>query len=315
MSNKVSQLGDKHTNSFFQQAWWLEAVAQNSWDEVRVEVDGELRARLPFVVQKRRGLTVLTMPPLTQTLGPWWLESEGKSATRLAREKELMSALIEQLPEHDYFSQSFHYSVTNALPFYWAGFDIHVRYTYIFEQLDLDTIWAEFQKNIRSHIRKAEKQVEVRDDLGIDAFIEVNTLTFERQGLTLPYSHDLVYRIEEACVQQEARRIFFAQDAQGRVHAAVYLVWDEAAAYILMSGGDPELRSSGATSLLIWRAIQFAAEVTRSFDFEGSMLEPVERRNRAFGAQQTPYLQVKRMNKRAELLYTGRNLLKTVLGR
>ncbi|MNZ86002.1 hypothetical protein D3C78_1048120 [compost metagenome] len=83
--------------------------------------------------------------------------------------------------------------------------------------------------------------------------------------------------------------MFIAEDDQGRRHAGVYLIWDENSAYYLMGGGDPELRNSGATSLCMWEAIRFSATVTRRFDFEGSMLEPVEHFFRAFGAIQQPF--------------------------
>ncbi len=73
-----------------------------------------------------------------------------------------------------------------------------------------------------------------------------------------------------------------------------YVVWDRHAAYYLLGGGDPELRTSGASSLLMWEAILRAREVTDVFDFEGSMLKPVERFFRAFGGHQTPYLYVSR---------------------
>jgi hypothetical protein len=59
-----------------------------------------------------------------------------------------------------------------------------------------------------------------------------------------------------------------------------------------MGGGHPELRSSGATSLCMWEAIRHAAKVTKSFNFEGSMIESVERFFRAFGAVQTPYFNI-----------------------
>jgi len=39
----------------------------------------------------------------------------------------------------------------------------------------------------------------------------------------------------------------------------------------------------------MWHAIQFASTVSTIFDFEGSMIEPVERFFRGFGAVQTPY--------------------------
>src|SRR5919106_2186938 len=62
----------------------------------------------------------------------------------------------------------------------------------------------------------------------------------------------------------------------------------------LMGGSDPRLRTSGAMSLLMWEAIKFAGQVARRFDFEGSMLQPVERFFRAFGARQVPYARLTR---------------------
>lgn len=56
-----------------------------------------------------------------------------------------------------------------------------------------------------------------------------------------------------------------------------------------MGGSDPDLRSSAAISLCMWAAIKFASTVTKILDFEGSIMEPVERFFRAFCAKQTPY--------------------------
>lgn len=283
--------------TIFSQPWWLEAVAPGEWGEVIVERGGELLARMPYVIKRRRGLTLMTMPPLTQTLGPWLRPYSGKYTNRLSTEKELMTELIQRLPAFDFFQQNFHYSVTNWLPFYWQGFQQTTRYTYAIENLnDLDAIWGETRSNIKTDKRKAQKRVTVRDDLGLDTLLDLNQMTFERQGLTLPYSRELVARIDNACSKRRCRKMFFAEDSQGRLHAAVYIVWDSQSAYYLMGGADPELRNSGATSLLVWEAIQFAATVTRSFDFEGSMVEPVERFFRSFGARQKPYFQVSKIN-------------------
>ncbi len=301
-------------NSIFQQPWWLDAVAPNAWDAVEISKGSQVVARLPYVIQTRRGMTYLTMPPLTQTLGPWLASSTAKYAKQLARQKDLMTSLIEQLPSCDYFSQRFHYSITNWLPFYWHDFSQTTRYTYVLENLaDRSQVWAGFQENIRREIRKAQKRVAVRSDLDIERFLEINALTFQRQGQNLPYSRELVRRLDAACAERQARRIFFAEDARGPIHAAIYLVWDENSAYYLMGGGDPELRNSGATSLLMWTAIQFAATVTQKFDFEGSMIEPVERFFRAFGARQQPYFQVTRLSRRLKLLGAGRDLVKALV--
>ena len=99
------------TNSIFQEPWWLDAVAPAAWSSADVASGGVVVARMPYTMETRFGLRMLTMPPLTQTLGPWLAPEEGKYAQRLSREKRLMTKLIEQLPQSDYFAQNFHHPV------------------------------------------------------------------------------------------------------------------------------------------------------------------------------------------------------------
>ncbi|WP_299735195.1 GNAT family N-acetyltransferase [uncultured Endozoicomonas sp.] len=280
------------TIPIFSQSWWLDATAGNFWDVVLVEKGGEIQASLPYTLRKKYDFTLLAQPQLTQSLGPWLKANNSKYAKRLGREKDLMQALIEQLPQYDKFSQNWSPVITNWLPFHWKGFNQTTRYTYRIESLtNLDMIWHSFQENIRREIRKASQRegLIVTSDVSIDDFITLNEKVFLRQGKELPYKGTLVRRIDQAAYQKNSRRMFAAIDSQGRYHAAVYIVWDNHSAYYLMGGSDPELRNSGATSLCMWEAVKFASTVTQSFDFEGSMIEPVERFFRAFGAVQTPY--------------------------
>lgn len=304
------------TNSIFDSVWWLDAVALGEWDSVEVKRGAEVIARLPFVRRQRYGMTILTMPRLTQTLGPWLMPSKAKYANQLGQQKELMSELIDMLPPHDYFVQNFHHSVSNWLPFYWKGFEQTTAYTYILRDLtSMDAIWSGFRDNVKTDIKKAAKQLIVRTDLDVDRFLDVSELTFARQGKRLPYGRELVNRLDAACADRNARRMFFAEDAQGRIHAVAYIVWDERAAYYLMGGGDPELRNSGASSLLLWEAIKFSSTVAQAFDFEGSMIEPVERFFRAFGAVQVPYFRVTRSSRRMKILLSSNKLIHSVLGK
>ncbi|AGA88904.1 putative methicillin resistance protein [Thioflavicoccus mobilis 8321] len=284
------------TIPLFSRAWWLDALAgEDHWDVAVVESGGQIVASMPYVIRHRWGRLSLSHPPLTQTLGPWLRETGAKQAPRLARQKELMQKLIQALGKYDHFGANWHHSQTNWLPFYWAGFSQTTRYTYRLPDIcDEEKLWSGFRENIRGDIRKAEGRfgLQVRTGLRLDTFLRLNVQTFERQGKDLPYSRDLVEKLDEACQRRNARQVFIAEDEQGRAHAGVYIVWDANSAYYLMGGGDPELRKSGATSLCMWEAIKFASTVTKSFDFEGSMIEPVERFFRAFGAEQTPYFAV-----------------------
>jgi hypothetical protein len=286
----------------FSKDWWLDAVCgENNWDVIIIEKGGEIVASMPYRLREKYALTICDMPQLTQTLGPWLKPSQAKYAKQLSNQKKLMYELIKQLPRFDFFAQNFHYSVANWLPFYWNGFEQTTRYTYVIDELGSEkNIWDGLLQNIRREIKKAESRFNllVNTDINIDTFLNINELTFAAQKKKLPYSENLVKRIENVCIDNNCRKIFYAQDKDKKIHAAVYVIWDANSAYYLMGGSDPNLRNSGATSLCIWEAIKFSSTVTQKFDFEGSMIEPVERFFRAFGAKQMPYLQISKTNSR-----------------
>jgi hypothetical protein len=287
-------------NSVFEQPWWLDSVAPDAWDEVVIRRGTAVVARLPYARRRRLGLMTIVQPPLTQTLGPWIAEIEGKYGRRLEIEKRLLAELIELLPPFDIFRQSFTTAMTNWLPFYWAGFQATVRYTYRIEDLsDLDRVQSEFQDHVRRGIRKAERSVEVLHDCPLEELLRLDAQACARQGRRVPHSPALVRRLDAACATRCARRILGAADASGRVHAALYVVWDDRTLYALINARDPELEKPGSNTVLYWEAIRLAAEVSRVFDFEGSMLKPVEHYFRGFGGRQVPYFSVTKVRPRA----------------
>lgn len=234
------------------------------------------------------------MPELT----PWHhvfidYPPEQKLTRRLSFEKDVLSELIEQLPRTRRFMQKYSYELTNWLPFYWNGYRQTTRYSYVISDIkDTDAVFREFRNNIRREIRKAGKHLKIVEENDLSDFYKLNKMTFSRQNEHPSYSFDYLKRIDAACREKECRKIWTAVDDQGCKHAVLYLVWDQFSAYYLMGGADPELRTSGASSLLMWTAIQFASGVTRQFDFEGSMIEPIERFVRGFGARQMPYFSI-----------------------
>jgi lipid II:glycine glycyltransferase (peptidoglycan interpeptide bridge formation enzyme) len=283
----------------FSKDWWLDSVAGDDWDVALIEKGNQIVASMPYVLKSRYGFNFIRQPLLTQTLGPWLRPSTAKYTRRLSQEKELLQKLFEQLPEFDQFQQNWHYTRTNWLPLYWLGYEQTTCYTYRIENLSCEElIWSELQENIRREIRKAsnKEKIQVRTDLDLEVFLNLNEKVFIRQGIASSYTRDFVIQLDEVVNKHQSRKVFIAEDEEGRHHAGVYLIWDDNTAYYLMGGSDPDLRNSGATSLCMWKAIQFAATVTKSFDFEGSMIEPVERFFRGFGAVQTPYFTISKTN-------------------
>jgi hypothetical protein len=298
---------DEPSIPIFSQYWWLDATADNQqWDVALVEKQGVVMASMPYLIGRKAGLKVSTVPPLTYCLGPWLRPTAAKAAHQLSRQKELFETLIEQLPAFDHFRQQWHYNQTNWLPFFWHGYSQTTQYTYLLPlQEHEDVTWRGLQENIRREVRKASGRagLRVRDDLSIQDFLPLNRLVFQRQGITAPYTEGFIDRLDQACAHRRQRKIFMAEDKQGILHAGVYLVWDKHSAYYLMGGGDPDRRNSGGMSLCMWEAIKFASTVTKRFDFCGSMIQPVERFVRAFGGVQTPYFTVSKTPSRLASAY------------
>ena len=105
-------------------------------------------------------------------------------------------------------------------------------------------------------------------------------------------SFEFIRNVDVCSKINKCRKILLGVDKENKIHAGIYLVWDENTMYYLLGGGDPKYRNSGATSLLLWEAIKLASSKGLSFDFEGSMIEPVEKFVRGFGAIQKPYFQI-----------------------
>ncbi|MFC1652375.1 GNAT family N-acetyltransferase [Planctomycetota bacterium] len=291
---------EENSVPIFSQDWWLDTVCANGvWDVALVTRGGKIIGSMPYFIKKRMGLTLLTQPPLTQTLGPWIRAIDTKHAKMLSYQKDVMSELIEQLPSFDYFSQNWHYHNLNWKPFYWKGFRQTTFYTFVLPDLRNETrLWDGLEAKIRTDIRKASDRYKlcIREDPSIDDFLRLQHKTFDRQGKSLPYDEGVVRRLDYECVKRKCRKIWIAEDDKGRQHAGAYIVWNENSAYYLMGGGDPGLRNSGATSYVLWEAIKQAATVTKRFDFEGSMVESIERFFRAFGGQQELIFNVNKTN-------------------
>jgi hypothetical protein len=305
----------RFTHCLFQEDWWLDAVAPGAWHAIVIGSGNDVQARLPFVLAKNPLLSSIRQPFLTQTLGPWYRPTGGKTPQALSREHQLARELVARLPRHDFFSMNFHHAVANWLPYTWMGFEAVPKVTYVLEKLGTQQeLWDGLKENIRREIKKAEKRVEVVRSTDVDVLVDMNRRTYFRQRLDIPYSPDVMRRVDAACAARDARRMYFARDEQNRIHAAVYVVFDDRSAYYLVGGADPELRTSGAMSLLLWNAVLDAAKTSATFNFEGSVIPGIERFLRAFGGEQKTYMNVRRANWKGSLALAAKAAFQGVRG-
>jgi len=284
----------------FSQDWWLDAVCVDGveWDVAIVEKGGKIMATMPYALKKEGMFNTIVMPTITQTLGPYILYPEGqKYYKRVLWEKEMMTALIEQLPQVDSFNQSWYHGITNWLPFYWKNFNQSTRYTYTLQGVSVEEFENNMEPKRKQRIRKVKRmQVDSFESEDIEKFYEVNMKTFERQDLDAPYSLDFIKRVYDATKERDACKMFFAKDVDGKIIAVNFLLIDRERVYYLMSGIDPDRMNIGGIDLVVSESIRFALETNRIFDFEGSMIESIEKYFRSYGAEQTAYSQIFKTN-------------------
>jgi hypothetical protein len=278
-------------SSIFAHRWWLEAVAPGMYEILEIKKGDGIQAAWPIVYLKSDGAKHVCMPALTQKLGILFDPSNAKPIEAQSKNQKLATELISKLGDVASFHQHFHENFTDWLPFYWRGYGQTARYTYVLEDIsDPTALWNSMRRHHRRDIRRAERLgIRIKDNLDIENFLELNRKTFTRQGREPLASDELICRLDRACCANAGRKIFAGIDSQGRVHAAVYVVWADNTAYYLMGGSEPDLRESGAQLLALWEAIIFSSSVVKRFDFEGSMLPQVEFGFRGFGARQVPY--------------------------
>ncbi|QCR31984.1 GNAT family N-acetyltransferase [Lysinibacillus sp. SGAir0095] len=281
------------TIPLFSKGWWMDAVCQENWDAILIEENGQVVASLPYYLAISEERKEIQKAILTQTNGIWMAyPTNQKYEKKLAYETKLMNLVIDEIEQLELakYQQYFHYSITNWLPFYWRGYSQTTRYTYVIQNTkNLEGVYQNFSSNIRKCIRKAMKLVEIKEDIEIEEFYHLNKLTFERQDLEIPYSYDVVKRLDEECKKRNACKTYYCVDEHDQIHSAIYFVWDEDSVYYLMSGSNPDFRHTQSLTLLLYEGIKLANKLNKQFNFEGSMKKKIEHHFRQFGAEQMPY--------------------------
>ena len=303
-----------YANSVFEQPWWLDIVAPGEWGEVTVKEGDETVARLPYVLQSGR----IVMPPLTQTLGPW-IKPEYRQFqpgnTQLSKQKELISALLGQLPRHKSFHVTFDSANEYILPYRWLGYRYEPEFSYRLTDLcDTDALYAALNKTAKKNIKAARNKTTLVEQPTAKMLMDLLDKTFGAQGRKWPHDRDLTRRIIEKSVENGHGKLLVAQDGEGNLHSGAFLLYDEKVCYYLLGGSDSAFRSSGAQSLVLWESIRFASTVSKAFDFEGSNVEGIENFFRQFGSGRVTNYCVIKQSFFADCLAMAKPRVKKLLG-
>lgn len=294
----------KKITSIFIQPWWLDATGP--WDVSLAFRNNQAIGAMPFGIRKKWGLTYLGMPALTHHLKIWMDKPPDITDHKwLTREKQIIWALIEDLPPHGFFSMVFsEKSFDNWLPFHWKGFRQEMRYTFVIDHTD--DIDLQINRNLKRNIRAANEEITIRKDVDLQLFFSICKNAYRRQKMPMPYAYDIFTKIDASVAAHQAGIKLGAYNSGNELIAVAYLLWDNDTAYYFLAGDNDEGRNSGASILICREALRIAFEERKvnTFDFCGSMLEPITEMRRQFGARTVPLMKIFKANHRwLDLIY------------
>lgn len=266
--------------------WYLDAVVEHGkWDVVLLEQAGQVVGAWPYFEKQQLGLRYISMPLFTKYMGPIL----SKHITDQEHAQACIAQLSNKMPKFAGIDQQWAPRMSNLAVSQSHAFKLSEYVTY---RIDLKQEWQQnINRNMRRNIKKAEKTLRLVHSDDLARFYELNKMSFDRQGIAIPYSFEQLKRHDDALAQQQARQFFFAIDEEEKIHSAAYLIWDKHSAYYHLSGDNPSLRKSGSGIWLIAKAIAYAQEALglSVFDFEGSMIPAVAAIRQQFGAQAYSY--------------------------
>lgn len=298
---------EKGITSLFLQPWWLDAAGP--WDVSFAYRNNRMIGALPFAIGRRWGIRFIGMPAFTHHMQVWMEKPQDISGHKwLTREKQIIWSLIDQLPPFGFFSMVFdENSFDNWLPFYWKGFRQEMRYTFAIDNTKADEIDENSSRNIRRNIRDASQEFSIREITDGARFHELCINTYKRQKLKLPYSFEKFSAADQAIITQHAGIKLGAFSSDNHLMAVAYLLWDNEKAYYLLAGDSDTGRSKGANIQLCREALRISFEErnVKTFDFCGSMIEPITEIRRQFGARTVPLMKIFKANYRwLDILYS-----------
>ena len=294
----------------FMQNWWLDAVCTEggglTWDvAISRDKNGKIVAALAYVIRKKWGFTLVTVPYLTKFTGIWQAPLPYSTHYENNHEEHnRLKDLISQLPHFHRLTLNLDTNLQDWSPFYWAGFSQTTRYVQVLEGVEnKETLFKNLNRGTKRSIKKAEEHFTVVEKNDFDTFIKLNTAVFERQNMPNIIPLPIWHNLEHILSKKQQRRIYFSLDKNGIAQGVFYMIWDENTAYGLASGLTEMGRINGAMSQLTWQAISDATDMGLSFNFLGSMIPSIEAFLRGFNAVKKPYFVLTKAQKTFQLLH------------
>ena len=292
----------------FHEEWWLNATTNGRFSVAEVKAGDKTVGRLPYLVRSRFGLKGIWTPPITYFLGPGIDEGDGSPNTRFLKRMEITRELIAKLPKSSWECIRCHAGTKDVIAFQEQRFRTYAQFTHEIQPAPADLLWQQMRNKTRNVIRRAKEQVSIEQLLDPEEFIRAHKSNLAAEGESDSLDMDACRRVLSAALARRQGRILAARNSKGDIIAANFCAWDNTTAFYVLSTRSSDA-GNGATSLLIWEAIQHAVARGLIFDFAGLGTRGSVLLYAGFGASVSPRFVALRSTGLARLIADARALL------
>jgi lipid II:glycine glycyltransferase (peptidoglycan interpeptide bridge formation enzyme) len=201
-----------------------------------------------------------------------------------------------------------HGGVTDVIAFQEEGFRTSVQFTHEIPIQPIEETWKKMRDKTRNCIRRAQEIIKVKDIDDPKQFLLFYEDSLRARGSKNRINARIAVRLIAESLNRQRGRILGATDKSGKLVAAIFCVWDQKSYFYIMSMRE-ESADKGAISLLIWEAIQDAANRSLTFDFTGLSTKGSARFYGGFGGPASPRYIVIRATHLFRILYEFRTLV------
>ena len=278
--------------TIFHKTNWLRLIDPKI-EIVATFINDNIIAAVALIKTTKSKVSGYHIPPYTQYFSPLYRNDKGS----LTEEHECIKAILEEIRTSNHIDFKLPKGHQSILPYHWKGFESSVSITHIITG-NLADYLNNLNKNKLRELKKlqlmeASGELIIEDDINEPELMHLLQQTSDRKGFDA--KPELVTKLFMKSDPSFAKKIVIRAKEHGLL-AAGFFPYDNKAVYNLINASvrvqDPVLKT--VNLLLLYKAIEFALNSGRTFDFEGSMLQGVESFCRLMGGVQIPVYRVQK---------------------
>lgn len=296
---KRNQINENRWNNFIDQSpqaiiygytWYLDVICDEWLAIINLNADGDWLAVMPIPVFKNYFLHRSYIPLLCQHLAIFYKSFTFKKEKELSLKKKILINTIDKIPSKiKIFKYTFSIHNNYLLPFYWRSYSLQTKYSYWLKiEKDKQINFQLFNYRTRTCIKKAEKnKLTCTKVISIERIIEAG-----KRNIKVSFEENKLFKLWKVLYPKNLIKAVEVTDDTGRFYSGIIYLKHRNKFIYLFGTVEEKFKDLGAMSLGIWHIIKNSEAGIDFHDFQGSMLETIEKFYRGFGASPVSYIQI-----------------------